>query len=296
MDNEKIKVDNVEIDIDNEKLKKSENGYEIALAYMVGGLSSRFGGKVKQFAKVGPNNETFIEYSINQALPAGFNKIIFIVSKYTEIQFKEKFGDSYKGVPVYYALQNYDKKIRSKPWGTADALCSAIDLIDSKCVVCNGDDLYGEKSFITLVNHLKTTDEDATITKKLIDFLPENGMVTRGIFTTKDDYLTSAKEVFSISKDNLSEKGLNVNSICNINLFGLQSGTIKEMNDKVKEFKEKFVNENEKECFIHVELANLIKENKIKIRNYESCEPFLGITNPEDKEFVRIELLRIDNS
>src|SRR3989344_9452907 len=98
---------------------------ELALVYMVAGLSKRFGGKPKGLAKVGPNGETLLEYSLNQALPAGFTKIIFIVGEKTERLFKEKFGNSYKGVPIEYAMQEYDSAKRDKPWGTADALCSA---------------------------------------------------------------------------------------------------------------------------------------------------------------------------
>ena len=268
---------------------------EIALVYMVGGLSLRFGGKIKQFAKVGSNGKTFIEYSLNQALPSGFTKIIFIVSEKTEGPFREKFGNNYRGVPVYYALQEYDKNIRNKPWGTADALCSALDLIDGKCVVCNGDDLYGEKSFESIVNHLKNTDEDATIIKKLIDFLPKNGEVTRGVFTAENDYLTSAIEIFGISRENLFKKGLKDDSICNINLFGLQYGTIQKLSERVRNFKKEYSNDKNKECFIHVELANLVKDDEIKIKIYKSDEPFLGITNPGDEEFVRGELREMSN-
>lgn len=99
-----------------------------SVVYMVAGLSSRFGGKIKQFAKVGPNGETLIEYSLNQAIESGFKKIIFIVSKKTENFFREKFQFSYRGIPIYYAIQNFNDLERDKPWGTADALCSEKNL------------------------------------------------------------------------------------------------------------------------------------------------------------------------
>ena len=125
------------------------------VVYMVAGLSARFGGKIKQFAKIGPNDETLIEISVNQALKAGFDKIIFIVGEKTEAPFKEKFGEEHKGISVKYALQTYDPKFRDRPWGAADALCVAKNLIDDSFVVCNGDDLYGEETFRILLNHLK---------------------------------------------------------------------------------------------------------------------------------------------
>lgn len=117
---------------------------EIALVYMVAGISSRFMGKIKHFAIVGSRGETLIEYSLKQALPSGFSKIIFIVGNKTEKPFREKFGNSYNGIPVYYALQFYDESLRDKPWGTTDALCSIKSLIDCPFVICNGDDLYGK--------------------------------------------------------------------------------------------------------------------------------------------------------
>jgi dTDP-glucose pyrophosphorylase len=122
---------------------------EVAIVYLVAGISSRFGGKIKQFAVVGSNGETLIEYSMNQAIKAGFNKIIFIVGNSTEKPFKEKFKDSYKGIEIKYAHQLYDPKERDKPWGTCDAICSAKNLINGAFVVCNGDDIYGEKPFRT---------------------------------------------------------------------------------------------------------------------------------------------------
>ena len=83
---------------------------------MVAGMSSRFGGKNKQFAVVGPNGETLIELSLNQAINAGFTKIIFIVGNKTEKEFKKKFKDFYKGIPVFYALQKYNEKTRAETW------------------------------------------------------------------------------------------------------------------------------------------------------------------------------------
>ncbi len=87
---------------------------EIAIVYMVAGMSSRFGGKIKQFARV-TDKETLIEYSLNQAINAGFNKIIFIVGKLTNLPFREKFGNSYKGIPIRYAEQDFDSACRDRP-------------------------------------------------------------------------------------------------------------------------------------------------------------------------------------
>ncbi|PIN93143.1 hypothetical protein COU54_04220 [Candidatus Pacearchaeota archaeon CG10_big_fil_rev_8_21_14_0_10_31_24] len=136
---------------------------EVALVYMVAGISSRFGGKLKWLEKVGPSGESLIEYSIKQAIPAGFSKIVLIVSTKTIGPFKEEFGDSYSNVPIQYVLQEFDPKKRDRPWGTVDAVCALNGKIDCPFVLCNGDDLYGSKVFFTLVNHLKSNEDCASI-------------------------------------------------------------------------------------------------------------------------------------
>ena len=94
----------------------------VAIVFMVAGMSSRFGGNPKQFAQVGPNNETLIEYSVHQALTQPFSAIYFICNPRTEIEFRKKFGNIYQGRQVHYIYQNYDTIKRKKPWGTIDAI------------------------------------------------------------------------------------------------------------------------------------------------------------------------------
>ena len=129
---------------------------DLAILYPVAGMSSRFGGKMKWLIKVGPRGESLIEYSVNQAINAGFNKIIFIVGEKTEGVFKNLFGSSYKGVSVYYAFQYFDCVSRDCPWGTIDALCSGLQLIDCPTVFCNGDDIYGEDTFRIIAKHFNS--------------------------------------------------------------------------------------------------------------------------------------------
>lgn len=266
----------------------------VMVIYMVGGISSRFGGKIKQFAKVGPSGETLIEYSINQALKAGFNKIIFIVGGKTEPGFREKFGDNYQGIPVYYAYQDFDREKRDRPWGTGDSLCCAKDLIiehNEPFVVLNGDDIYGENSFKILHDHLTNNDEDATLGFRLTNTLPDEGEVHRGIFEVQDGYVLDNKEVLNISKINLHEKNLTPDSHSSMNIFGLFPRTVVLLDERLQKFKEENQEERGKEFYINVELANLIKEGKIKMRIHPTDERWIGITNPEDEDVVR-EMLR----
>ena len=110
------------------------------LVYMVAGMSSRFGGRAKQMAKVGPNDETLIEYSVKQALLCDFSKIIFITNPKTEHLFIEIFGYKYNGINVEYIRQIYDLNKRDRPWGTADAICSIRNNITEEFIMLNGDD------------------------------------------------------------------------------------------------------------------------------------------------------------
>lgn len=259
-----------------------------ALVYMVAGMSSRFGGNIKQFARVGPNNETLIEYSLNQALKSGFDKIIFIVGKKTDVGFMEKFGNDYNGVPVYYAFQNFDENARDRPWGTADALCSAADLLDCPFVVCNGDDIYGEEAFRKLIDYSINTNGCATIGYKVGEVLSENGTVNRGIFETDaEDNLISINETFEITKENLFEKNLRGDSPCSMNIFLLNPDIVVGLKEKLALFQEENKFDRKVECLLPRELTKLINEKNLKIKVLNTNEKCIGVTNPSDEEVVR---------
>jgi dTDP-glucose pyrophosphorylase len=263
----------------------------IAIVYMVAGMSSRFGGRIKQFAKVGLNNETLIEHSLNQAIKAGFDKIIFIVGDKTEQGFKDMFGDFYKSIPVYYAFQKFDEVIRDKPWGTTDALCCAENLLDCPFVVCNGDDIYGEESFRKLIEHSNENKTCATIGYKLGEVLSENGSVNRGVFQFDDNKnLVSISEIFGITRENLEENNLKDNALCSMNIFLLTPQIVSELRKKLLAFKERNKSDRKIECLLPAELTNLINEQNLNIKVIETNDKCIGITHPEDEEIVRREL------
>jgi hypothetical protein len=269
---------------------------DIAIVYMVAGLSSRFNGKIKSFAKVGADEETLIEMSLKQALPAGFTKIIFIVSDKTKDSFKEKFGNSFQGIPVYYALQDYDTDKRDKPWGTTDALCVAKELINCPFVVCNGDDIYGSKTFEILVEHLKNNSTDATIGYLLKDCLSENGSVNRGIFQVDSkNQIKSINETFDITPLNLKSKDLSNKTLCSQNIFALCPSTIESLNEILIKFKEKHKEDRKIEALLPQHLNELINSEKLTMKFYTTPEKWYGITNPEDEETLREELNSLSN-
>jgi choline kinase len=263
----------------------------IAVIFLVAGMSSRFGGKIKSLTEVGPNDESLIEISVNQAIKAGINKIIFVVGEKTEKPFKEKFGEEYKGIPIEYTLQTYDHEKRDRPWGAMDSLCSAKDLIDSPFVVCNGDDLYGEEAFRILLNHIKEKNTIAVIGYKLGNFLSKEGGVNRGILKVDSENLTdSIKENFNITKENLKEKELSEDDLCNMGILTLNQKTLEELNKVLVKFKEDHANDRKVECLLTDELGKILKNNGEKMQVYETDAKCVGITNPGDEEKIKIEL------
>jgi dTDP-glucose pyrophosphorylase len=266
-----------------------------AAVYMVAGLSSRFGGKVKQFSKVGPNGETLIEISMDQAISAGFNKIIFVVGEKTEIPFKEKFGNeyNYKGVkvPVFYAFQVLDLNERDKPWGTCDALVSAKQLINEPFVVCNGDDLYGESSFKKIFDWLSKNNSPVTLGFELGKVLSDAGSVSRAMYSYDKDWnITGLNEILKIERSTLKELGLSEKDLCSMNIFGLVAETIALLEQQLIEFKSTHKGDRKSECYLPTEISNLIKKGKLKVKLLPTQEAWTGITNPDDEERVRQEL------
>lgn len=263
---------------------------ELALVYLAAGLSSRFNGKIKQLVRVGPNEETFIELSIKQALSAPFTKIIFVVGNKTETPFKEVFGNEYRGLPVHYALQSFDKATRDKPFGTVDALLSAHKLLNCPFVVCNGDDLYGEKSFQILANHLKDNHEEATVGYLLKETLPSSGYVNRAVFKLVKDHVKSISPAFSVGREGLD---LDIGEKqCCMNIFGLHTSILKLLKSSLDEFKKINPTDRSSELLLHETLSKLLEENKIPMRFYPCSEKWIGLTSPNDEFEVRKFILQ----
>jgi len=269
----------------------------ISLVYMVAGMSSRFGGKIKQFAKVWPNNLSLIEYSLYQALPAGFSKIIFIVGKMTEQPFKEMFGDSYQWIPVEYALQTFDESLRDRPWGTVDALSSAKEYIDWSFVVCNGDDIYWSHSFKLLVDHLQKSEESVSLGYILGNVIPDQWSTNRWIFTIDNEgYVQDIKEYLWIEKKTLSEIWLHKEDLCSMNIFWLTRPALELLHTILLRFKTEHIWDRKIECYLPVEIANIIKEEWVHMKLYSTPDTWFGVTNPEDEEIVRKQIQDYENN
>ncbi|MDR2409990.1 MAG: nucleotidyltransferase, partial [Bacteroidales bacterium] len=186
------------------------------LLVLAAGMGSRYGG-LKQIEKLGPGGETLIDYSIYDAMKAGFKNVIFVIRKSMEDEFKETIMGKYKNkIAVDYVLQEITSvplgfKVppqREKPWGTAHAILMAKEKIHDFFVVINGDDFYGRNSFVMLFNYLNTlslsdTQSHAMVAYSLCNTLSENGTVSRGICTVNQhQYLEKIVEHTKINRCN----------------------------------------------------------------------------------------------
>jgi UDP-glucose 4-epimerase len=288
---------NVYINKLNNSKSYSSNKDDISLVCLVAGISKRFGFKIKSLEKVGPNNETLLEYILNGAIKVKPKKIILVVRKENKENFKEIFKDNYKGIPVYYAIQEHDSTKRNKPWGTIDAVCCSKEFVDSKIIVCNGDDVCMEESFKKLAEHLRKDNTDATIAYILGKSIPDKGEVTRGIFNLdQNGEVDTIVEHFRVSWETLEEHRLTKDSLCNMNLFGFHKNTLELLNKELDKFKEENKDNPDSECILPTELNKLIKKDQIKLKVYVSNDSWLGITNPGDELIVKEELKKLEKN
>lgn len=263
---------------------------EIALVYLLGGLSQRFGGGIKPLAPVGKNNEPLLEVSLQQAFPAHFSRIIFIVSPITCSAYQKHFGLSYRGTPIDYALQTYDPVTRDKPWGTADALCVAAPFLKIPFIICNGDDLYGASSFEQAHAFLQNTKDHVLIGYQLKEVVPDVGTVNRAlIHADVQGIVLDVHEEFGISLEKIQKGHLSGNALCSMNFFGMQLSILPEIQKKVEQFK-KEQQSRTAECLLPEVVNMLIHEGKAVFRVLSAHERWIGITYLSDVERVRTQL------
>ena len=185
------------------------------LVVMAAGIGSRFGGGIKQLEPVGPNGEIIMDYSIYDAMEAGFDKVVFVIRKDLEKDFKEVIGNRIeKVVEVAYAYQEVDDipqayrerfSGRTKPWGTGQAILCCKDVVDSPFLVINADDYYGKQAYVEAYEYLtrETTskDEICMVSFVLKNTLSDNGGVTRGVCKVNENgYLADIVEMSNIEK------------------------------------------------------------------------------------------------
>lgn len=281
------------------------------LVIMAAGVGSRFGGGIKQLAPVGPGGEIIMDYSIYDAIKAGFDKIVFVIRKDLEKAFRETIGNRIeKQAEVAYAYQEtedipeqYREKFsgRTKPWGTGQAILCCRDLIDSPFLVINADDYYGRAAYREAYAYLTSRQKTDKIQICMIGFvlektLSENGGVTRGVCRVgTDGMLQEIIETQNIRKAGstaLAERdgqsvSLDLNSPVSMNMWGLSPEFFDILNEEFEHFLSVTDKDDLKaEYLLPVLVGQLLKEQRIQVKVLRSEDEWFGVTYKEDRESV----------
>ena len=285
---------------------------ETALVIMAAGIGSRFGGGIKQLAPVGPNGEIIMDYSIHDAIEAGFNKVVFIIRKDLEKDFKEIIGDRIaKQIPVIYAYQELDAlpegyfvpEGRKKPWGTGQAVLMIKGLIDCPFLVINADDYYGKEGFKRIhdymVNEMKDDADVYDICMGgfvLENTLSDNGSVTRGVCHVEDGFLKNVTETYDIRRTEVGlaaadEAGnpvsVQADQPVSMNMWGLPVRFLEELEHGFPKFLDGLKPEDIKaEYLLPKIIDDLVQEGKAKVRVLDTPDKWFGVTYQEDKQAV----------
>jgi UTP-glucose-1-phosphate uridylyltransferase len=270
------------------------------LVLLAAGMGSRYGG-LKQVDPVGPSGETLLDYSIFDALRAGFGKVVFIIRHDIEAQFREVVGKRFEGrVPVDYAFQELNDlpagfKVpegRTKPWGTTHAILAAENVVREPFAVLNADDFYGRESFATLATHLTSGSKDlAMVGFRLKNTLSEHGTVARGVCGVgADGYLTSVEEFTKIEKTSTGaregDRTFTGEELVSMNFWGFQPGIFPDLRQCFTAFLQKAGNELKSECYIPATVNDLMVAGKARVKMLSSSSPWFGVTYKEDKPRV----------
>ena len=282
-----------------------------ALVIMAAGIGSRFGKGIKQLAPVGPNGEIIMEYSIYDALEAGFNKVVFIIRKDLEEEFRAVIGNKIEQITeVEYAFQSledlpdgFEKPAdRTKPWGTGQAVLAAKNVLSEPFMVINADDYYGIEAYVKVHDYLvQKQPEDGLLHICMAGFrlgntLSDNGSVTRGVCHIENGALVGVTETHDIYKtengaesrsaDGTAEE-LDVNSLVSMNMWGLTPAFMDVLEKGFVEFLQGLdAADIKKEYLLPEMIDRLIKEGKAKVDVLDTKDTWFGVTYQEDKEVV----------
>lgn len=282
------------------------------LVVMAAGIGSRFGGGIKQLEPVGPNGEIIMDYSIYDAMEAGFDKVVFVIRKDLEQDFKEVIGNRIeKIVEVAYAYQEVDDipevyksqyGDRTKPWGTGQAILCCKDVVNEPFLVINADDYYGKEAYVEAYNHLVTASSAGNkIQISMVGFvlgntLSENGGVTRGICKVDENHmLAHIVETRNIIKTQdgaviRTEEGdvkIDINSPVSMNMWGLQPEFFQVLEKGFEEFLSACKDDHKKaEYLLPTIVGGLLSEGKAEVIVLQSRDKWFGVTYKEDKDAV----------
>ena len=294
-----------------------------ALVIMAAGIGSRFGGGIKQLAKLGPGGEIIMDYSVHDALEAGFDQIVFIIRKDIEEDFRLIIGNRIeKHADCLYAFQEIDKlpagytvpEGRKKPWGTGHALMMVHGLIDCPFAVINADDFYGKEGYRLLHDYLANEmREDGDVLDMCMagyivgNTLSENGTVTRGVCEVDGEgMLRSVRETFEIRKQpdgtitGQDEQGQPVrvdsDAVVSMNMFGLPARFLDILCENFPAFLDAHGTELKAEYLLPKEINKLIQSGKATVRVLKDHDRWFGVTYQEDKAAVEKSLRELTDA
>ena len=286
---------------------------DTVLVIMAAGIGSRFGGGIKQLEPMGPSGEIIMDYSIHDAMEAGFNKVIFIIRRDLEKDFKEIIGHRIgKLLPVEYAYQELENLPagyevtpgRTKPWGTGQAVLSVKGMVDGPFLVINADDYYGREGFRRIhdymAEHMDSQSEIYDICMGgfvLSNTLSDNGTVTRGVCQVDGDgFLTNVTETYNIQmkEDGLhatDESGAPVtispSQPVSMNMWGLPASFIQELEKGFPVFLDSLKEGDIKSEYLLPKIIdNLVQNKKARVTVLDTPDKWFGVTYREDKQAV----------
>jgi dTDP-glucose pyrophosphorylase len=278
------------------------------LLILAAGMGNRYGG-LKQIDSVGPNGEIIIDYSIYDAIRAGFGKLVFVIRHYFEDAFKEKIGSKFEGVvETDYAYQELDAALdgfalppeREKPWGTGHATLLGRDFIDGPFAVINADDYYGIDSFKKMAEFLRGPEVSPTsyamVGYRLRNTLSEYGSVARGVCYCDDKQcLSDIFERLGVEKygngaryfdEDGTEHPLTGDEVVSMNLWGFHESVFGHISAKFKDFLKEHGNDPKAELYIPVVVDELIKSGKVKVKVLPTHDTWFGITYRQDRKIA----------
>ena len=279
------------------------------LLIMAAGIGSRFGGGIKQLAPVGPNGEIIMDYSIHDAIKAGFDKIVFVIRRDIEDDFREIIGNRIEkicaqaNVEVAYAFQSLDKlpagyevpEGRTKPWGTGQAVLVAKDVVNEPFAVINADDYYGKEAFVNLHHFLANEVEDNKYCMAgfvLKNTLSDNGAVTRGICQSDEEgYLTKIVETSGIEKTATGAQAggmdVDIESLVSMNMWGLPVKYMETLERDFTAFLDGIAgNELKAEYLLPIHIGQLLEDKQVSVKVLPTNDKWFGVTYKEDKDYV----------
>lgn len=283
---------------------------------MAAGMGSRYGG-LKQVDPVGPGGETIIDYSVYDAIRAGFGRLVFVIRREIETDFRSIVGKKFEGqLPVEYAFQELQKvpeqfavpATRSKPWGTGHAILIASDIVREPFAVINADDFYGADSFRVLGDHLRTMNDPDSARYAMVGFtlrntLSEHGTVARGVCQCDaNGWLQQVVEMLKIEKAGRGAKysdesgGAHVltgDEVVSMNMWGFTPAIFGHLRGQFTTFLQEHGQEEKAEMLIPSVVNALVTEGRAKVKVLPTRDSWFGVTYKEDKPAVTASIRQL---